>query len=47
MSAVAVRRLTAQDDLDAAQTLLIRFFSEEQFDTPEATIRLHSSSHER
>lgn len=39
MSAVQIRRLTANDDLGAATSLLIRFFREEQFATPDETIR--------
>jgi GNAT superfamily N-acetyltransferase len=39
MSGISVRRLTADDDLAAAGELLIRFFAEEGFTTPPATIR--------
>lgn len=38
MSAVQVRRLSARDDLSEATRLLIRFFREEQFDTPDEII---------
>lgn len=38
MSGVTVRRLTGSDDVAAAADLLIRFFREEQFDTPDDVI---------
>lgn len=38
MSEVVVRRLTAASDLSAATGLLIRFFHEEGFETPDDTI---------
>jgi GNAT superfamily N-acetyltransferase len=38
VTSVTVRRLRADDALDAAARLLIRFFREEQFDTPDETI---------
>jgi GNAT superfamily N-acetyltransferase len=44
MSAVAIRQLTAQDDLSEATTLLIRFFREEQFDTPDEIIRRNTAT---
>lgn len=44
MSGVQIRRLCGGDDLTAAAELLIRFFREEQFDTPDATIRRNTAS---
>jgi GNAT superfamily N-acetyltransferase len=38
VTAVTVRRLRAGDTLEAAAWLLVRFFREEQFDTPDETI---------
>ncbi|MGE3831682.1 MAG: GNAT family N-acetyltransferase [Parvibaculaceae bacterium] len=38
MTNVTVRRLRAGDALDDAYALLVRFFREEQFDTPDETI---------
>ena len=38
MTPVTVRRLRAGDALDDASALLVRFFREEQFDTPDGTI---------
>ncbi|MGE0238201.1 MAG: GNAT family N-acetyltransferase [Parvibaculaceae bacterium] len=43
MSTVAIRRLDAGDDLGQACGLLIRFFREEGFDTPDAVIRRHTA----
>ena len=36
---IKVRRLSSGDDVTAASELLIRFFREEQFDTPDDVIR--------
>ena len=44
MSGVEVRRLGGSDELTAAADLLIRFFREEQFDTPDATIRRNTAT---
>ena len=44
MSAVAIRQLSAGDDLKAATDLLIRFFREEQFDTPDEIIRRNTAT---
>jgi GNAT superfamily N-acetyltransferase len=44
MTAATIRQLTAQDDLSAATTLLIRFFREEQFDTPDEIIRRNTAT---
>lgn len=44
MSAVRIRRLTAKDDLGAATELLIRFFHEEQFATPDDIIRRNTAT---
>lgn len=44
MSGVEVRRLGGGDDLTDAADLLIRFFREEQFDTPDATIRRNTAT---
>lgn len=44
MSAVQIRQLTAKDDLGAATELLIRFFREEQFATPDAIIRRNTAT---
>lgn len=44
MSAVRIRRLTAKDDLGAATELLIRFFREEQFATPDDIIRRNTAT---
>jgi GNAT superfamily N-acetyltransferase len=38
VTAVSVRRLHAGDALEDASRLLVRFFREEQFDTPDETI---------
>jgi GNAT superfamily N-acetyltransferase len=38
VTAVSVRRLRAGDALEDASRLLVRFFREEQFDTPDETI---------
>lgn len=38
MSTVEIRRLGGGDDLTEATALLVRFFREEQFDTPDDTI---------
>ncbi|MBL8908279.1 MAG: hypothetical protein JNM20_16525 [Rhizobiales bacterium] len=43
MSRVSVRRLQAGDDVGAAGDLLIRFFREEGFDTPDAVIRANTT----
>jgi GNAT superfamily N-acetyltransferase len=39
MSGIGVRRLGSTDDVTDAAELLIRFFREEQFDTPDDVIR--------
>lgn len=44
MNEVEIRRLSAGDDLAAATALLIRFFREEQFDTPDETIRRNTAT---
>lgn len=44
MSAPGIRRLTSADDLSEATALLIRFFREEQFDTPDETIRSNTAT---
>lgn len=44
MSGIQVRRLDGGDDLTEATDLLIRFFREEQFDTPDATIRRNTAT---
>ncbi|WP_119392297.1 GNAT family N-acetyltransferase [Taklimakanibacter lacteus] len=44
MSGIAVRRLTGSDDVAGAADLLIRFFREEQFDTPDDVIRRNTRS---
>lgn len=44
MSEVEIRRLTGGDDLAEATDLLIRFFHEEQFDTPDETIRRNAAT---
>lgn len=44
MSGVQIRRLGGADDLDEATALLIRFFREEQFDTPDETIRRNAAT---
>jgi GNAT superfamily N-acetyltransferase len=43
MSEVSIRRLGASDDLAAACDLLVRFFREESFDTPDEMIRRHAA----
>ena len=43
MSQLSVRRLQAGDDVGAAADLLIRFFREEGFDTPDDVIRSHTA----
>ena len=43
MSCLAIRRLQAGDDVGAAADLLIRFFREEAFDTPDDVIRKHTA----
>ena len=42
MSEISVRRLGAGDDLTQAGSLLIRFFREEGFETPDDVIRRHT-----
>jgi GNAT superfamily N-acetyltransferase len=44
MSAVQIRQLTAMDDLSEATKLLIRFFREEQFDTPDEIIARNTAT---
>lgn len=44
MSAVAIRQLTTRDDLGEATKLLIRFFREEQFDTPDEIIERNTAT---
>ncbi len=44
MSAVQIRQLTAKDDLGQATELLIRFFREEQFATPDDIIRRNTAT---
>jgi GNAT superfamily N-acetyltransferase len=44
MNAVRVRRLGEADDLSEASDLLIRFFREEQFDTPDEVIRRNAAT---
>jgi GNAT superfamily N-acetyltransferase len=43
VSRSSIRRLQAGDDIGAAADLLIRFFREEGFDTPDETIRSNTS----
>lgn len=43
MSAVSIRKLSGSDDLTQACDLLIRFFREEAFDTPDEVIRRHTA----
>jgi GNAT superfamily N-acetyltransferase len=43
MSEVQIRRLGSTDDLSQACDLLIRFFREEGFDTPDEVIRRHTA----
>jgi GNAT superfamily N-acetyltransferase len=43
MSEVRIRRLGASDDLTQACELLIRFFREEGFSTPDEVIRRHTA----
>jgi GNAT superfamily N-acetyltransferase len=43
MSEVTIRRLGASDHLAAACDLLVRFFREENFDTPDDVIRRHAA----
>jgi GNAT superfamily N-acetyltransferase len=43
MSEVRVRKLGSSDDLTEAANLLIRFFREESFDTPDEVIRQHTA----
>lgn len=42
MSRISIRRLRAGDDVDAAANLLIRFFREEGFDTPDEVIHANT-----
>lgn len=44
MSEVQIRRLSAGEDLNAATDLLIRFFREEQFETPDEIIRRNTAT---
>lgn len=44
MSAVQVRRLGSTDDVTDTAALLIRFFREEQFDTPDDIIRRNTKA---
>ena len=44
MSTVGVRRLASTDDVTDAAALLIRFFREEQFDTPDDVIRRNTQT---
>ena len=44
MSGVRIRRLGGGDDLTQASDLLIRFFREEQFDTPDDIIRRNAAT---
>lgn len=44
MSEVQIRRLSAGEDLNAATGLLIRFFREEQFETPDEIIRRNTAT---
>ena len=44
MSGIRIRRLGSTDDLAAAAELLIRFFREERFDTPDEVIRRNAAS---
>jgi len=41
---ISVRRLSSSDDVTAAAGLLIRFFREEQFDTPDDVIRRNTET---
>ena len=43
MSEVQIRKLGSKDDLGQACDLLIRFFREEGFDTPDDVIRRHTA----
>jgi GNAT superfamily N-acetyltransferase len=43
VSRFSIRRVKAGDDVAAAAELLIRFFREEGFDTPDAAIRANTS----
>lgn len=43
MSEVSIRKLGSSDDLTDAADLLIRFFREESFDTPDEVIRRHTA----
>jgi len=43
VSAFSIRRLQAGDDVNAAAGLLIRFFREEAFDTPDDAILSHTA----
>ncbi|MGE0007379.1 MAG: GNAT family N-acetyltransferase [Parvibaculaceae bacterium] len=43
MSGLSIRRLAGGDDLGEACDLLIRFFREEGFDTPDEVIRRHTT----
>lgn len=43
MSRISIRRLQADDDVGAAAVLLIRFFREEGFDTPDDVIRANTA----
>ena len=44
MSGIRIRRLGSGDDVAGAAELLIRFFREEQFDTPDDVIRRNAAS---
>ncbi|MBK1866715.1 GNAT family N-acetyltransferase [Aestuariivirga sp. YIM B02566] len=44
MSAAQIRQLTVKDDLSEATKLLIRFFREEQFDTPDEIIERNTAT---
>jgi GNAT superfamily N-acetyltransferase len=44
VSALRIRRLGSTDDLAGAAELLIRFFREEKFDTPDDVIRRNTAS---
>jgi GNAT superfamily N-acetyltransferase len=43
MSEASIRKLTGSDDLTQASDLLVRFFREESFDTPDEVIRRHTA----
>ncbi len=44
MTDIAIRRVGRSDDVSAAADLLIRFFREEQFDTPDDVIRRNAET---